>query len=145
MFLGWDWARVSRKRFWNEASRWDAIQEDVVEKELVGLGKLARGASLKSLQVHIARMYRLGGLLPDPAIVERRFSAAIESLRSAAVKIRRGANPLKNDRGMYIDSQLFYYLADPEIVVVSNEDFSAEIRMSPQRDRIITYDGFDLL
>jgi hypothetical protein len=130
---------------WKETANWDAIHEGVLEKELRALDKLARGASLKTLHMHMSRMYRLGGLEPDPAMVGVTFSAAIEFLRSSASKIRQGANPLKNDRGLYIDSQLFYYLADPEAVVVSNEDFSNEIKLSPQRNRIISYQQFQQL
>jgi hypothetical protein len=94
------------------------------------------------LHVHVARMYRLGGLRPDPAMIEVTFSAAIEFLRSSAMKIRQGANPLKNDRRLYVDSQRFYYLADPRTVVASNEDFSDDIKASPQKNRIITYESF---
>jgi hypothetical protein len=46
---------------------------------------------------------------------------------------------------MYVDNQLFFYLADPEAVIVTNEDFSNEIRKSPQKTRIISYEAFDHL
>jgi hypothetical protein len=85
---------------------------------------------------------RGSGLLPDPAVVEVIFSAAIEFLVSSSIKIRQGPNPLKNDRGLYVDSQLFYYLADPDAVVVSNEDFFDDIKLSPQKSRIISYEQF---
>jgi hypothetical protein len=90
----------------------------------------------------MARLYRLGGLLPDPELFARTFSAAIEFLKYSVLQVRRGANPKKNNRGLYIDSQLFWYLGDPNAVVVTNEDFSQEIRSSPQKNRIISLDAF---
>ena len=66
----------------------------------------------------------------------------MEFLKSSVLQVSRGANVQKNNRGLYVDNQLFFYLADPEAVVVSNEDFSQEIRKSPQRNRIIDYEQF---
>ncbi len=43
---------------------------------------------------------------------------------------------------MYVDNQLFWYLADPEAVIVTDEDFSNEIKRSPQKNRIISYENF---
>ncbi len=43
---------------------------------------------------------------------------------------------------MYVDFQLFFYLADPQAVVVSNENFCGEIVKSPQRNRIISFGEF---
>jgi hypothetical protein len=120
----------------------DSIHEGVLENELRSLGTLADRASVKSLHVHMARTNQLGGLLPDPDTCEVKFSAAVEFLKSSVMQVRRGANALKNNRGLYVDNQLFFYLADAEAVVVSNEDFSQEIRNSPQRDRIVNYDTF---
>lgn len=127
---------------WNKMTDLHSIHDKVLDKELGSLNPLANKASLKSFGIHIAKMYKLGGLSPDPDEIERKFSAALEFLRAYVMKVRRGANPKKNDRGMYIDNQLFYYLADPDAVIVSNEDFSDEIRSSPQRDRIISYTQF---
>jgi hypothetical protein len=130
---------------WKETANWDSIHERIVDKELRTLGKMAKGDNLKTFHTRLARAYGLGGLFPDPSAVQLALSAAIEFVTSSAIKIRNGANLLKNDRGLYIDSQLFYYLADPEAVVVSNERFSEEIRVSPQKTRIISYEQFRCL
>ncbi|MGC2527722.1 MAG: hypothetical protein WA639_08235 [Candidatus Acidiferrum sp.] len=127
---------------WKRVCDWDSIHEGVLDKELRAVGKLADRASLRTIHVHVARLYRLGGLLPDPDVLEQKFSAALEYLRSSVVKVRKGANLAKKDPGMYVDFQLFFYLADPEAVVVSYEKFSGEIVRSPQRSRIITFDQF---
>ena len=123
---------------WKRMAELDSIHEGVLEKELRSLGTLADRASVKTLHVHMARTNQLGGMLPDPDAFEAKFSAAVEFLKSSVMQVRRGANVLKNNRGLYVDNQLFFYLADPEAVVVSNEDFSQEIRKSPQRNRIIS-------
>jgi len=127
---------------WKRIGELDSIHEGVLEKELRSLGTLADRASVKTLHVHMARTNQLGGMLPDPDAFEAKFSAAVEFLKSSAIQVRRGANVLKNNRGLYVDNQLFFYLADPEAVVVSNEDFSQEIRKSPQKNRIISYQTF---
>jgi hypothetical protein len=128
--------------FWNKMTDLHSIHENVLDKELGSLNPLAKQGSLKAFSFHIANMYRMGGLSPDPGVIESKFSAALEFLRAYVLKVRRGANPMKNDRGMYVDNQLFYYLADPDAVIVSNEDFSDEIKSSPQRNRIISYEEF---
>jgi hypothetical protein len=125
--------------FWKKMTGLHSIHDKVLDKELGSLNPLAGQGSLKSLPIYMSKMHKLGGLSPDPDIVELKFSAALEFLRAYIMKVRRGAKPKKNDRGMYVDSQLFYYLADPDAVIVSNEDFSNEIKNSPQRDRIISY------
>ncbi len=127
---------------WKRIAELDSIHEGVLEKELRSLGTLADRASVKTLHVHMARTNQLGGMLPDPDAFEAKFSAAVEFLKSSVMQVRRGANVLKNDRGLYVDNQFFFYLADPEAVVVSNEDFSQEIRKSIQKNRIISYETF---
>lgn len=103
--------------------------------------KLADSASLNSLNVGMSKLYRIGGLLPDPDRIEQDFSAALEYLRASVIKLRQGANLAKNDRGLYVDFQTFFYLADPHAVIISNERFR-EIVKSPQKTRIITVDEF---
>jgi len=127
---------------WTKISDLDSIHERVLDKELASLNTLAKKASIKTLHVHMAELYKMGNMAPDPDLVERKFSAALEFLRSIVIQVRNGANPLKNNRGTYIDNQLFYYLAEPNAVFVSNEDFSNEIKHSPQKDRIISYAKF---
>lgn len=127
---------------WKKMAELNSIHEGVLEKELRSLGTLADRASVRTLHVHMAHTNQLGGLSPDPDEFEAKFSAAVEFLRSSVMQVRHGANVLKNNRGLYVDNQLFFYLADPEAVIVSNEDFSQEIRNSPQKNRIITYEAF---
>ncbi len=127
---------------WTRVSEWDLIHEGVLDKELKALGTIARGASVTTLHMHMARLYKLGGLLPDPGAFDLSFSAALEYLRASVLKLRTGANLARNDRGMYVDFQLFFYLADPEAVIVSNERFTGEIVNSPQRSRIISFEQF---
>jgi hypothetical protein len=127
---------------WTKITQLHSIHESVLEKELKSLQSLAQGASLKALPVHISLLYACGGLIADPAIIEQRFSAAIEYLRTSILRVRQGAKPWKNDPGSYVDSQFFWYLADPRIVPVTKEDFSDDIRVSSQRTQIISYDAF---
>lgn len=134
-----------RDSAWKKLGHLNSIHENVLDKELRSLDTLADQASIKALPVNMARMFKLGGLLPDPDSFETTFSAAVEFLRSSVIQVKNGAKPRKNNRGMYVDSQLFWYLADPEAVVVSDEDFSTEIRHSPQRIRIISYETFSRL
>jgi hypothetical protein len=127
---------------WKRTTDLDSIHKGVLDKELASLGTLAERASVKTLHVHMTRTNQLGGLVPDPDAFETKFSAAVEFLKSSVLQVRRGANVQKNNPGLYVDNQLFFYLADPAAVVVSNEDFSQQIRKSPQRNRIIGYEQF---
>jgi len=69
------------------------------------------------------------------------FSAAIEYGDSAIRRARAGENLRKNDAGVFGDFQLFFYLADPQIHLLTKEDFSTDIKNSPQRTRIVTLDS----
>jgi hypothetical protein len=127
---------------WKEMNKLDSIHEGILDKELTALKPLARRASMNSLHCRLAAHYMISHLLPEPDHFEATFSAALEFLIYSVRQVRAGANPLKNNRGLYIDSQLFWYLGDPNAVLVSNEDFSQEIHKSPQRDRIISFAEF---
>jgi hypothetical protein len=127
---------------WQRMSEIHSIHEGVLEKELRSLEKLAEGASVKAIAVNLARLYKYGGLMPDPESFERNFSAAIEFLRSSILQVRNGAKPRKNDRGLYVDQQLFFYLANPALTVVTKENFSSEIKRSVQAARIINFEAF---
>jgi hypothetical protein len=130
---------------WVKLSNLDSIHKAVLDKELTALKPLAEKASVRTLHMHMVRAYQLGGLLPDPDLFVQTFSAAVEFLKYMVMQVRNGANPVKNNRGSYVDSQLFWYLGDPDAVVVSKEDFSNEIRLSPQKSRIISFSEFLLL
>jgi hypothetical protein len=92
---------------WTKMTQLHSIHESVLDKELKSLEPMAQKASLRSLSVHFSRMYAFGGLIPDPGLIELRFSAAMEFLRNSILKVRHGAKPWKNDRGSYVDSQFF--------------------------------------
>src|SRR5258708_13547474 len=52
---------------WTRVSEWDSIHEGVLDKELRAVGKIADSrASVKSLHMFMARLYKLSGLLPHP-------------------------------------------------------------------------------
>ena len=87
----------------------------------------------------LCKTYAVGGVCPDPKLLRQHFSAAIEYQEASIAKIRAGAKPRKNDRGRYGDSQLFFYLADPNITLLTKEDFSGDIKRSPQRTRIVGF------
>jgi len=127
---------------WKRMTDLYSIHESVLNKELGSLRILAEQASLKSIPVHITRLYQLGGLRPDPEFLASKFSAAIEFLVSSIAQVRNGAKPLKNNRGLYVDSQFFWYLGDPDLTIVSKENFSSEIKASPQVARIISLDAY---
>ncbi len=127
---------------WKKMTDLYSIHESVLDKELGSLKKLAEQASLKSIPVHITRFYQLGGLRPDPEFLVFKFSAAVEFLVNSIAQVRNGANPLKNNRGLYVDSQFFWYLGDPDLTIVTKEDFSSDIKVSPQASRIISLDAF---
>ena len=126
---------------WFQAESWSATHEGVIDKELRAVNQLAKVDS-KSIATGLAKLYPFKGSFPKDDCIEKEFSAALEYLRSVIVKVRNGANLPKNDRGMYVDFQILFYLADPNATIVSNEDFSTEISKSPQKDRIITLTQF---
>jgi hypothetical protein len=80
---------------WTKMSNLDAIHEGVLDKELNALNPLAKRASIKTLHLHMARGYKLSGLLPDPELFAVTFSAAIEFLKYWVRQVRNGANPAK--------------------------------------------------
>jgi len=127
---------------WQRMSELHSIHEGVLEKELRSLERLAESASVKAIPVNLAKLYKCGGVFPDPESFERQFSAAIEFLRSSILQVRNDAKPRKNDRGLYVDQQLFFYLADPDLTVVTKENFSNEIKTSGQSSRIINFEAF---
>lgn len=122
---------------WSDIESAHAIHEGFLDREFGALRKVARRRAAEQIAGKIALMFGAPGCRPKPLLVARRFSAAFEFLEACAEKIRGGANPRVNDAGQYIDSQLLLYLGDPAIQIVTEEDFSHEIRTSPQGDRIV--------
>ena len=87
------------------------------------------------------KTFAVGGVCPDPKLFRRHFSAAVEYVEASIAKIRAGAKPWMNDRGRYGDFQLFFYLADPNITLLTRDRFSGDIKQSPQRTRIVGLDA----
>ena len=92
--------------------------------------------------------YSLAGCAPaEPASPSPAITHSAGNALGSTIKMQRTAKHLltaclTQGDNPNVDFQLFFYLADPEAVVVSYEKFSGEIVRSPQRSRIITFDQF---
>lgn len=124
---------------WNLIGEGNKIHEAELDKEFNALEQLS--SRTHNIGNALSRMFGAPGARPNPLIIERRFSAAIEFLQASLYQVHYGARPRKNDPGLYVDFQLLFYLADPEIAFLTEENFSDKIRHSPQRDRIVTIDS----
>lgn len=122
---------------WGEIGRTNEIHVAEVDKELAALEAMANRTGMPDLASGLARSFGVN----DSSVVGEHFSAAIEFLLSSLAQIRSGAKPRRNNPGLYVDFQLLFYLADPEITFLTFEDFSNEIRKSPQRVRIVNPDS----
>ena len=78
-----------------------------------------------------------GVLTVDPNEVSHAFSAAFEYLGANIQNVKAGAKPEKNDRGIWVDYNILWYLADPEVTIITLERFHRSIKQSPQASRII--------
>jgi hypothetical protein len=126
---------------WRDIARADEIHRAELDKELGALETIAKRGRGQDLATKLSQTFGMPGCRPNPLILKRKFSAAIEFLEASLSKVRGGAKPRKNDRGLYLDFQLLLYLADPEIAFLTEEDFSSEIRTSPQTSQIIKLDS----
>jgi hypothetical protein len=127
---------------WKSVESLDGIHEGQIEKQLRSLEDLARQGGDLGIPGRLSMMFGAPGSRPKPLIISRQFSAAIEYLETSVRKVvHQGANPRKNDRGLYVDFQLLMYLAIPGLIFLTNEDFSGEIKKSPQKDRIVRPDA----
>lgn len=123
---------------WKNMESLDRIHEAQIETQLRALEQLARQGKNLDIPEGLSLMFGAPGCRPNPLIISRQFSAAIEYLETSVRKVAvQGAKPRKNDRGMYVDWQLLMYLAIPDVRFLTNEDFSGEITKSPQKDRIV--------
>jgi hypothetical protein len=123
---------------WSDIDKAVQIHDSQVDKEFTVLEKLAKMPKGKvDVAAGLCKTYSTVGFNPDPKLFSQHFSAAVEYAEVSIAKIRLGANPRKNDRGRYGDFQLFFYLADPNITLLTSEDFSSDIKHSPQRTRIL--------
>jgi hypothetical protein len=126
---------------WAAIDRADEIHRRELEKEFAALSELSKRSSTIDLASALCKRFALIDRLPPRATVQKACSAAIEFLHTAINQVRSGAKPLKNDPGLYIDLQLFFYLSDPKVVLVTNEDFSGKLNTSPQKARVISLEG----
>jgi len=126
---------------WTDLDQTVAIHEAVLDKEFEALEKIAKLPYPIDLAAKFCETFGTSGAHPDPKLFRLHFSAALEYAESTVSKIKAGAKPRKNDPGRYGDSQLFYYLADPDVILLTGEDFSGDIRISPQRTRICGVDS----
>ena len=127
---------------WPDIETLAAVREQRLDKEFADLQKLANLApGSYDLATEFAKTFAVGGKYPDPKEFRSHFSAAMEYGETTISRIRGGANPRKNDPGRYGDFQLFFYLADPSIELLTCEDFSTDIVNSPQRTRIVRLDS----
>lgn len=128
---------------WSDIDKVAQIYDSQVDKEFTALEKLAQlPQGTVDVAAEFCKTFAVGGVCPEPKLFGEHFSAAVEYGEASIAKIRAGAKPRKNDRGRYGDFQLFIYLADPNIALLTSEDFSGDIKQSPQRTRIV---GFDAL
>jgi hypothetical protein len=126
---------------WKGIVRTDDIHRAELDRELAALGHLAKRTRGQDLASMLSKSFGAPGCRPNPLVLKVRFSAAIEFLESSLAKIRLGAKPWKNDRGLYVDFQLLHYLADSKITFLTKEDFSNEIMKSRQKSRIVGLDS----
>lgn len=119
------------------------IHEFMLDRELGALVTVAGRGHDKDLPHLLSRTFGVPGCRPNPLILQEHFSAAIEFLASSFRKVRCGAKLRNNDPGVYVDFQLLLYLADPTINFLTQENFSTDIRRSPQRFRIVGLESLD--
>lgn len=136
-----DFLAKAKDTVWKDIDKADEIHNAELNKEFVALSELAQRGVRQNYATGLSRKFGIPGCRPHPAVIANQFSAALEFLEASIVKIRSGAIPRRNDPGLYTDFQLLFYLGDPELRFLTQEDFSHEIRVSPQRDRIVGFDS----
>lgn len=122
---------------WSDIDRSVAIHDQRLDKEFGALEKIAKLPGTFDLAAKFCETFGAAGAHPDASSFRQHFSAAIEYFESTLARIRGGARPRKNDPGRYGDFQLLFYLAEPGFSLLTQEDFSDDIRSSPQRTRIV--------
>jgi hypothetical protein len=125
---------------WKDIDSLDQIHEGQIEKELRALEELAKRHRDLNVPARLANTFGAPGCRPVPIVIRRTFSAAIEYLETSVQKMVQGANPRKNDRGLYVDWQMLMYLAIPDAMFLTSEDFTGEVSKSPQKTRIVKPD-----
>jgi hypothetical protein len=108
---------------WSDIDKAVQIHNAQVDKEFTALEERANlSQGTFDVAAQLCKNFAVGGVCPAPQLFRQHFSAAVEYIETSIAKIREGAKPWKNDRGRYGDSQLFFYLADPNITLLTNED-----------------------
>jgi hypothetical protein len=126
---------------WSDIARADEIHRAVLDREFKALAQIVTQGRGPDLAGRLSRTFGIPGCRPNALLLKARFSAAIEFMESSLLKVRTGAKPRKNDPGLYVDFQLLLYLGAPDINFLTSEDFSHEIRKSPQKTRIVGLDS----
>jgi len=137
---------------WTDIDRAFQIHNRKVDEEFSALERLAAYSKEKvDVAKGLCKGYTPPSIVPDADLFKRHFSAAIEYAEASIALMRESltsttrvkANPRKNDRGRYGDFQLFVYLADPNITLLTGEEkrFLRNIEHSPQRTRIVSLDA----
>ncbi len=126
---------------WKDISQADKIHCAELDKEFLALERMAKQRPGRDLAQRLPQLFGAPGCRPKPFIIEWQFSAAIEFLESSVSKVLAGAKPRKNDPGLCTDFQLLLYLVSRDLNFLTGEDFSNEIRKSPQKARIVHPDS----
>lgn len=126
---------------WKEIDEADKIHNAFLDREFVALEKIAKRGRITDFAKPLAGTFGPPGRPPNPLILHTHFSAALEFLKASLAKVAGGAKPRKNDPGLYVDFQLLLYLGDPTILFLTKEDFSDEVKKSPQLSRIVHLDS----
>ena len=134
-----DLLRKASDGVWRDVSSSHQVHSDQLDKELLALGTLAR-VRLNYAE-KLSGKFGVPGCRPIPLIIAGKFSAALEFLESSVTKVKGGAKLRKNDPGVYFDFQLLFYLGDSSLCFLTQENFSVEIKKSPQRTRIVPLSG----
>jgi hypothetical protein len=132
---------LSTSSVWSDIRDASRIHADNVDKEFSALERFAKLPQGTDIAAELCKGFAVDGACPGPELFRQRFSAAVEYIEASIAKIRAGAKPWRNDRGRYGDVQLFFYLADPNITLLTNDNFSGDIKHSPQRTRIVGLDA----
>jgi hypothetical protein len=128
---------------WSDIDKAAQIMDAQMDKEFTAMEMWAQlPPGTFDVAAELCKTFAVGGVCPDPQLFRQHFSAAVEYDEASIAKIRAGAKPRKNDRGRYGDSQLFFYLVDPDITILTSEDFLDDIKKSPQRMRIMGLKAF---
>jgi hypothetical protein len=120
---------------WRMIEGINKIHNGVLDQELVALCRIPKQTAVGVLAIRMCHWFGAPGCRPNSLVFRQKFSAALEFLEDSLRKVYQGAKPEKNDRGLFVDFQLLFYLADPDIYFLTGEDFSTKVKTSPQASR----------